>query len=145
MPERRVFTNLAEAQAVIERRRMDYNTMRPYSAHGGLTPDVARGWPAGGRLRSPGRLCRPPATNPIQNTLRPNRTLTIRERPKRSRPTVVALLGDPDIPRSLRDAETLSDQNLRLAQLTGSVQGIRALTGKEAKILTLSGNGSGQS
>lgn len=64
-----VFTSLAEARAVIERWRIDYNTVRPHSAHGGLTPDVARGWPAGGRLRSPGRLRRPPATHQTQNTL----------------------------------------------------------------------------
>ena len=48
-----VFANLAEARAVIERWRMDYNLNRPHSAHGGLTPDAARRRhaDAAGRLR----------------------------------------------------------------------------------------------
>ena len=54
-----VFAGLAEARAVIERRRLDYNLVRPQSAHGGLTPDAVRHDPAAGRLRhlnrSPGR------------------------------------------------------------------------------------------
>ncbi len=33
-----VFDNLAEARAVIERWRLDYNHVCPHSAHGGLTP-----------------------------------------------------------------------------------------------------------
>ena len=33
-----VFTSLAEARAVIERWRIDYNTVRPHSAYGGLPP-----------------------------------------------------------------------------------------------------------
>lgn len=33
---------LAEARAVIERWRMDYNHVRPHSAHGGLTPEAVR-------------------------------------------------------------------------------------------------------
>jgi putative transposase len=37
-----VFANLAEARAVIERWRLDYNLARPHSAHGGLTPDAVR-------------------------------------------------------------------------------------------------------
>ena len=36
-----VFTSLAEARAVIERWRCDYNQVRPHSAHGGLTPEAA--------------------------------------------------------------------------------------------------------
>lgn len=48
-----VFANLAEARAVIERWRLDYNLNRPHSAHGGLTPDAARRRhaDAAGRLR----------------------------------------------------------------------------------------------
>lgn len=38
-----VFTSLAEARAVIERWRLDYNRVRPHSAHGGLTPPPDRG------------------------------------------------------------------------------------------------------
>jgi putative transposase len=37
-----VFAGLAEARAVIERWRLDYNLVRPHSAHGGLTPDAVR-------------------------------------------------------------------------------------------------------
>jgi putative transposase len=37
-----IFANLAEARAVIERWRLDYNLNRPHSAHGGLTPDAVR-------------------------------------------------------------------------------------------------------
>jgi hypothetical protein len=37
-----IFANLAEAQAVIERWRLDYNHVRPHSAHGGLTPEAVR-------------------------------------------------------------------------------------------------------
>jgi putative transposase len=48
-----IFANLAEARAVIERWRLDYNLNRPHSAHGGLTPDAARRRhaDAAGRLR----------------------------------------------------------------------------------------------
>ena len=48
-----VFAKLAEAGAVIERWRLDYNLNRPHSAHGGLTPDAARRRhaDAAGRLR----------------------------------------------------------------------------------------------
>ena len=48
-----VFANLAEARAVIEGWRLDYNLARPHSAHGGLTPDAARRChtDAAGRLR----------------------------------------------------------------------------------------------
>ena len=41
-----VFANLAEARAVIERWRLDYNHVRPHSAHGGLTPEAVRLNPA---------------------------------------------------------------------------------------------------
>jgi putative transposase len=46
-----VFANLAEARTIIERWRLDYNLVRPHSAHGGLTPDAVRQDPAAGRLR----------------------------------------------------------------------------------------------
>jgi putative transposase len=47
-----VFSTLAEARAVIERWRIDYNHVRPHSAHGGLTPEAVRLNPAAGRLRN---------------------------------------------------------------------------------------------
>lgn len=57
-----VFTSLAEARAVIERWRLDYNQVRPHSAHGGLTPQAALIRSAGNRLRNPDQLRRSPAT-----------------------------------------------------------------------------------
>ena len=48
-----VFAGLAEARAVIERWRRDYNEVRPHSAHGGLTPEAVRIQAAGDRLRNP--------------------------------------------------------------------------------------------
>jgi putative transposase len=57
-----VFTSLAEARAVIERWRLDYNQVRPHSAHRGLTPQAAFIRSAGDRLRNPDQLRRPPAT-----------------------------------------------------------------------------------
>jgi putative transposase len=57
-----VFISLAEARAVIERWRRDYNQVRPHSAHGGLTPEAAHLRSAGVRLRNPAQLRRPPAT-----------------------------------------------------------------------------------
>jgi putative transposase len=47
-----VFVTLAEARAVIERWRLDYNHVRPHSAHGGLTPETVRQNPAAARLRN---------------------------------------------------------------------------------------------
>ena len=47
-----VFATLAEARAVIERWRLDYNHVRPHSAHGGLTPEAVRLDPAAGRRRN---------------------------------------------------------------------------------------------
>src|SRR5690349_17357444 len=44
-----VFAGIAEARPVIERWRLDYNLVRPHSAHGGLTPDAVRQDPAAGR------------------------------------------------------------------------------------------------
>jgi len=46
-----VFPTLAEARAVIELWRQDYNQVRPHSALGGLTPESVRLNPAAGRLR----------------------------------------------------------------------------------------------
>ncbi len=43
-----VFANLAEARAVIQRWRLDYNHVRPHSAHGGLSPEAVRLNPAAG-------------------------------------------------------------------------------------------------
>jgi putative transposase len=57
-----VFAGLAEARAVIERWRRDYNEVRPHSAHGGLTPEAVRIQAAGDRLRNPDQLRRSPAT-----------------------------------------------------------------------------------
>ena len=48
----RLFATLAEARAVIERWRIDYNHVRPHSAHGGLTPEAVRLNPAAVRLRN---------------------------------------------------------------------------------------------
>jgi putative transposase len=57
-----VFASLAEARAVIARWRLDYNQVRPHSAHRGLTPDAAHLRSAGARLRNPDHLRRAPAT-----------------------------------------------------------------------------------
>lgn len=46
-----VFTSLAEARAVIESWRHDYNTARPHSAHGGITPAEALKRAAADQLR----------------------------------------------------------------------------------------------
>ena len=51
VPERG-FATLAEARAIIERWRIDYNHVRPHSAPGGLTPEAARLNPAAVRLRN---------------------------------------------------------------------------------------------
>ena len=47
-----VFATLAEARAVIERWRIDYNHVRPHSAHGGLSPETVRRNHAAGRLHN---------------------------------------------------------------------------------------------
>lgn len=57
-----VFASLAEARAVIERWRQDYNQVRPHTAHGGLTPEAAASRSAGDRLRDPDQFRRSPAT-----------------------------------------------------------------------------------
>jgi putative transposase len=64
-----VFTSLAEARAIIERWRLDYNQVRPHSAHGGLTPEAAHLRSTGARLRNPGQLRRAPATIEAQEPL----------------------------------------------------------------------------
>jgi putative transposase len=46
-----VFASLAEARAIIESWRRDYNTIRPHSSHGGLTPAEVRNRAAADRLR----------------------------------------------------------------------------------------------
>jgi putative transposase len=53
-----IFRNLAEARALIERWRVDYNTQRPHSAHGGLAPTAVLLRNAGDRLRNPNQLRR---------------------------------------------------------------------------------------
>ena len=61
-----VFATLAGARVVIERWRLDYNHIRPHSAHGGLTPETVRLNHAAGRLRNVnGSAARPlpPATD----------------------------------------------------------------------------------
>ena len=47
-----VFATLAEARVVIERCRLDYDHVRPHSAHGGLPPEAVRLNPEAGRLRN---------------------------------------------------------------------------------------------
>ena len=47
-----LFATLAEARAVIDRWRIDYNHVRPHSPHGGLTPEAVRRHPAAVRLRN---------------------------------------------------------------------------------------------
>lgn len=64
-----VFATLAEARAVIERWRRDYNQVRPHSAHGGLTPEMVRLNPAAGRRRNPDQLRRAAATAGAAETL----------------------------------------------------------------------------
>jgi putative transposase len=56
-----VFASLTEARAVIERWRLDYNQVRPHSAHRGLTPEAAHLRSAGARLRNPDQPRRSPA------------------------------------------------------------------------------------
>jgi putative transposase len=57
-----VFASLAEARALIEHWRRDYNQVRPHSAHGGLTPEAVHRRSAGDRLRNPDQLRRSGAT-----------------------------------------------------------------------------------
>jgi len=81
-----VFTSLAEARAVIERWRLDYNQVRPHSAHGGLTPQAVL-------LRSAATGCAIPtssAARPLPSRRRRRQyqqpwTLIIREGPMGSR------------------------------------------------------------
>ena len=47
-----VFASLAEARTVIERWRLDYNLVRPHSAHGGLLPAPAETDSRGGFPRA---------------------------------------------------------------------------------------------
>jgi putative transposase len=57
-----VFASLAEARAVIERWRLDYNQVRPHSAHRGLTPEAVHLRSASARLRKPRPAPPGPAT-----------------------------------------------------------------------------------
>jgi len=61
MPHEEVFTSLAEARVVIERRWRDDNQVRPHSAHGGLTPEAVRARSAADRPSNPDQLRRSPA------------------------------------------------------------------------------------
>ena len=56
-----VFATLAEARAVIELWRQDYNQVRPHSALGGLTPETVRPEPRGRTAAPLGKLRRPAA------------------------------------------------------------------------------------
>ena len=56
-----IFESLAHARRVLERWRLDYNQVRPHSAHAGLPPDQARLLAAGAR---PG-LVDGPAARPL--------------------------------------------------------------------------------
>lgn len=61
-----VFSNLAEARAMIERWRRDYNHVRPHSAHGGLRPEVVRLNLTAGRLANlQGSAARPLRPTPL--------------------------------------------------------------------------------
>jgi putative transposase len=64
-----VFRNLAEARTLIECWRVDYNTQRPHSAHGGLAPSAVLRKTAGDRLRNPDQLRRSPAPIEAANPL----------------------------------------------------------------------------
>ena len=57
-----MFAGLAEARAVIERWRRDYNRCTTALGHAGLTPEAAHLRSAGARLRNPDQLRRAPAT-----------------------------------------------------------------------------------
>ena len=54
-----VFTSLSEARAVIEHWHIDYNQVRPHSAHGGLTPQAVH--PGRGQLAAQSRPAPPVA------------------------------------------------------------------------------------
>lgn len=56
---------------VIERWRLDYNQVRPHSAHAALTPEAVRQRTAGDALRNPGQLRPSPATTLTNKPLSP--------------------------------------------------------------------------
>lgn len=61
----KVFASLAEARTIIEHWRIDYNYVRPHSAHDGLTPEAVHKAYTAGRLRNPiGSAARPLPTAP---------------------------------------------------------------------------------
>ena len=81
----KIFATLAEAGAVVECWRLDYNHARPHSAHGGLTSEaVRRNLVAGGQrnLTTSAAQSLSPAT---ETACQPPRILTMIEGPKGSR------------------------------------------------------------
>ena len=80
-----VFAGLAEARAVIERWRRDYNRVRPHSAHGGLTPEAAHL-----RARAPGwtRPLRPATIRRGSQYEQPGLSPPLRDRRGAGHPTI---------------------------------------------------------
>jgi putative transposase len=62
-----IFESLTHARDLLERWRLDYNHVRPHSAHAGLAPAQARRLAAGARLG----LVDGPAEHPLAPSLRP--------------------------------------------------------------------------
>jgi putative transposase len=60
-----IFYSLKEAQVVIEKWRVEYNTMRPHSALGYRPPAPAAFAPRMAALRSLSAPCDPPFANPL--------------------------------------------------------------------------------
>jgi putative transposase len=117
-----VFASLAEARAVIERWRHDYNHVRPHSAHRGMTPDAVRLNPAAGRLRNLiSSAARPLPPAQVRNS----RALTMIEGPAEGRSPVHRAKWSKSltIPPSLRSrasraqSETLTCPELSRATL----------------------------
>ena len=88
-----VFATLAEARAVIERWRLDYNHVRPHSAHGGLTPEAVRTNPAAGRLRNSDHLRRPATSAGTGDRISTPRALTMIEEPPWGRSHHILILN----------------------------------------------------
>jgi putative transposase len=59
-----VFENLGHARRLLERWRLDYNQVRPHSAHAGMPPAHARLLAAGARPELVGPAARPLAPSP---------------------------------------------------------------------------------
>ena len=62
-----IFYSLKEAQVMIEKWRVLYNTLRPHSALGYRPPAPAAFAPRMAALRSPTAPCEPPFANPVQS------------------------------------------------------------------------------